>query len=229
MRFTASDRLWWISSHRIPTHVSLSPPSNCHSCENESAEGEGRSCFAEKTPSPAGQECVCECMRHSGNIKTVTRFLFVPGCHLLSHYSLPFLCRVCVLVWTCECVSHPGDYRYVALPWRTRGCHRWRCVVVGAGAFWRSRCIGAEKSACCGRWGGGRSSWRALKHKNKRHHSTCSENQQNLNQALECWKEKRFFYSGLTSLLFKGHYYWNLHWIDLYSTFISNSTAISEN
>lgn len=35
-----------------------------------------------------------------GSIRTVTRFLFVPGCHLLSHYSLPSMC-VCV----CECAS----------------------------------------------------------------------------------------------------------------------------
>lgn len=33
----------------------------------------------------------------------MTRFLFVPGCHLLSHYSLPSVC-VCVSVWACVCV-----------------------------------------------------------------------------------------------------------------------------
>lgn len=107
--------------------------------------------------------------RKDGNIRIVTRFLFVPRCHLLSRYSLPSACvSVQMSVRTCTCVvSYPVDCHCAASPWRTPGCRRWRCAADGAGASWRSPCTGAGRSACCGRWGGGRSSWRALKCKKR--------------------------------------------------------------
>lgn len=55
---------------------------------------------------------VCEYEKQDGQIRIVTNFLFVPGCHLLSHYSLPSLCKranVCVcltqataIAWHCH-------------------------------------------------------------------------------------------------------------------------------
>lgn len=91
-----------------------------------------------------------------------------PVCSRMSS-ALPILTSLCVCVLTRVCVSHPDDCRCVALPWRTQGCRRWRCAADGAEASWRGRCTGAGRSACCGRWGGGRSSWRALKHNNCQH------------------------------------------------------------
>lgn len=64
-------------------------------------------------------------------------------------------------VWMCT--SHPSGYRCAVSPWRTPGCRRWHCAAGGGGASWKSRCTGAGRSACCGRWGGVHSSWRALK------------------------------------------------------------------
>lgn len=47
-----------------------------------------------------GRSCLKGLWVQDGSIRTVTCFLFVPGCHLLSHYSLPSVC-----VRMCKCVS----------------------------------------------------------------------------------------------------------------------------
>lgn len=91
------------------------------------------------------------------NLRIVRRFLFALGWHLLFYRSLPSVC-VCVLC------SHPGGCHGAASPWKTPECLRWRCAAGAGAASWRNRCTGAERSACCGRWVGGHSSWRALKH-----------------------------------------------------------------
>ena len=97
-----------ISPHRTLCHVWLHLPSSCHSGRNSPAECEEREAASREGQPVTGPERVFE-YKEDGNLRTVTRFLFVPGCHLLSLYSLPSICVwavcVCVCLWTHACVS----------------------------------------------------------------------------------------------------------------------------
>lgn len=160
LRHAANDQLRWISSHTEQHHVWLNPQPSWHWADSSSTQGAERGCLSGTHPVPL-KKSVWGCQGRRGEISG------------LWHVSCLFQDAICThthfLLWVCVSsvqtmrLSYPDGCHCVAWPWRTPGCRRWRCVAGEAEASWRNRCTGAGRNACCGRWGGGRSSWRALK------------------------------------------------------------------
>lgn len=81
IRLTATGPVWWISSHRKQRHVWLNPPFALSRAVSAQLRAKGETAL-----------WVCEYRMQERNIRTVTRFLFAPRCHLLSYYSLLSMC-----------------------------------------------------------------------------------------------------------------------------------------